>query len=205
MNVLFTLKKFLLLTSLTKTETTLQEGIWGTPEQRVEASKTVSWGCGGEEYMPWPPPGLVAPWLPARQWCFGGSSCFSETTSAFCRAEPVVFFQVAPVILTAPLAWGLHGQSGVSPGGSLVSLSVDSEELSALSWYGFAWQTACSRAREALWWFVRGWYKEGWVRNIWSRWTALRGSDPVECSRHLTLQQILCGLDKGCGGLGSEA
>lgn len=42
-------------------------------------------------------------------------------------------------------------------------------------------------------------------RNIWSHWTALGGSNVVECCRHLALQWVSVGLTRGVGDLRSEA
>lgn len=202
---LFTLKKFLLLTSLIKTETAFQGGTWGISEQRAQAPKTIScvlgswWGriCALATSRP------GGPMATCKAVVFRREQCFSEKISAFCRAEAVVFFQVTPVILTASLAWGLHGQLGASSGGTLVSLSVTLKSFQ--HWAGMNLPDkpcAPEHVRHcdnlSVGWCTRA----GWLRgqrNIWSCWTALGRSKVTECSRHLTLQQILCGLDKGCG------
>lgn len=214
--LLFTLKKFLLLTSLIKAETTFQEGTWAAPEQRAEAPKTISmsWGHGGEESMPWPPPGLVAPGLPARLWCFGGSCCFSETISAFCRAEPVVFFQVTPAILTACLAWGLHRQLGVSPGGSLVSLNTTVKNFQ--HWAGMHLQVRNSLANhvlQSMWgiviicqwgnaWGLGAWEGREIFDHVEQHWEGVKSQSAADTELY---SRFCVGLTRGVGDLGSEA
>lgn len=160
---LFTLKEFLLPTSLTKTEATFQVRTWGTAEQREEAPKTVSCVLGPRwgriRALGTSRPG--GPMATCKAIVFWKEQLVSKTISAFCRAEQIVFFQVAHVILTASLAWRLHRP--VFPGGFLVSSSMTMRSFQHWAGMNLPDKPRAPEHVRCCGCLSVGWCKEGWV------------------------------------------